>query len=272
MTKRLISFIVVLLAFLPLFSQSLVPVSGKVDNGYNFWFYTPKEALEEPADSFPLVIYLHGRSLNGTNLETVKKYGTITALDRGREIEAFVIGPQNPGGFWKPEKLMNTVDYVCENFNVDTDRIYVLGMCLGGYGALDFAATYPDRIAAAIGVSGGAYVKDISGLAEMPVWLIHGTNDASVPVSESDKVANKVREAQEDEIDRLAYSRLNGVNHSKTVRIFYNSETYDWLLSHSLSTPGRPVTPPEELNEEYFGKSYNGLSRGKSSSNGKKQK
>ena len=131
----------------PVFSQDLVPMRGKIKDGYDFWLYEPK-GWDVDTIQKPLVLFLHGASLCGRNLDRVRRYGTLDALDRGRMIDAFVLAPQNPGGALKPSKIMDVVNWVSDNFQVDTNRIYVLGMSLGGYGTIDFAATYPDKIAA----------------------------------------------------------------------------------------------------------------------------
>ena len=55
----------------------------------------------------PLVIFLHGRSLCGNDLNKVLRYGTIDAVQGGRKIDAYIIAPQNPGTFWNPDKIIN---------------------------------------------------------------------------------------------------------------------------------------------------------------------
>lgn len=250
-----------LLAISTSFAAGLESFTGKVKNGYNYWFYTPEEADVEGGK--PLVIFLHGRSLCGSDLNKVKRYGTIDALEKGREIDAFVLAPQNPGESWNPAKIMNVVEHVCAENNIDTDRIYVLGMSLGGYGAIDFAATYPDRIAAAIGMCGGATVKNLDGLASMPLWIIHGTADSAVPVSASDKVVQAVKNAQKDGVNRLQYDRVPGMNHSKPARVFYKQEVYDWLFSHSLKHEGRPIAPTVTVNDDFFKNAYSNMKSSK---------
>ena len=58
----------------------------------------------------------------------MKRYGTIDALQKGRMLDAYVVAPQNPGGSWKPDKVMKLVDWAEANYNVDADRVYVIGM------------------------------------------------------------------------------------------------------------------------------------------------
>lgn len=234
---------------------------GKVKDGYNFWLYTPASAAaDNDSTGTPLLIFLHGASLCGKNLDRVKRYGTIDAISMGRELDAYVVAPQNPGGAWSPRRIMNIVDYIEKNHRIDTTRIYVLGMSLGGYGTLDLAATYPDRIAAAIAMCGGASVTDLSGLSRLPLWIIHGTGDRAVTVAQSDRVVEAVN-AGRDSSDtvRLTYDRIKGMNHSRPARLFYRKEIYDWLLSHSLTDSLRAAKPTFPLTEQVFQSAYDGL-------------
>ena len=167
----------------------------QVKSGYNFRLYTPDATLDDEVEAKPVIIFLHGASLCGNNLSRVKRYGTIDAIEKGLRPDAYVIAPQNPGGAWNPEKIMNVFDYVADNHNVDYDRVYVIGMSLGGYGSIDLAATYPDQIAAAMAFCGGGSVKDLSGLTDVPLWIVHGTADRAVSVSQSDKVVASIKAA-----------------------------------------------------------------------------
>lgn len=220
-------------------AQKLTTNVGKVADGYNFWLYTPDPAGKE-IQKKPVVIFLHGASLCGRDLNKVRRYGTISALEKGRKIDAYVIAPQNPGGAWKPTKIMNILKYVSSLHNVDPDRVYVLGMSLGGYGTIDFAAAYPDKVAAAIGMCGGSTSKNLGNLNDVPLWIIHGTGDRAVSVRESDKVVAGMRAAN-GSTPRLVYDRIPGMNHSQPARMFYLKETYDWLFAHSLKDKNRSI-------------------------------
>lgn len=263
MKSLIYSLLVIITLLLPTssFASKIEAKYGAATNGYNFWFYQPDGATDEVAK--PVVVFLHGASLCGNDLNKVKRYGTISAIEKGRNIDAFVVAPQNPGGAWKPSKVMNVVDWVCENYNVDESRIYVLGMSLGGYGAIDVAATFPDRIAAAMSFCGGGTNKHIENLNEVPLWIVHGTGDRSVSVNESDKVVSKMK-AHDPKAPRLHYDRVPGMNHSQPARFFYLDESYDWLLSHSLNDKGRPVNPKFDITGASL-HAYSGLNHSKKS-------
>lgn len=218
----------------------------------------------------PVVIFLHGASLCGTDLNRVRRYGTIHAIESGRDMDAYVIAPQNPGGSWNPQKVMALVDWLGQQHDIDRNRIYVLGMSLGGFGAIDMAATYPDKIAAAIGMCGGATVSNLEGLDEIPLWIIHGTADRAVAVSQSDKVVNAIKRV-DPFTQRLIYDRVPGMNHSQPARMFYKPETYKWLFSHSLEDLGRPVSPGFDVSPNALRDSYKGLTIKKSGTSTKKK-
>ena len=230
----------------------------EVAGSYNFWFYNP-EKEENVNARHPLLVFLHGASLCGTNLEKVKRYGPMEALQRGRVIDSYILAPQNPGGSWNPEKIMKLIEWAEQNYSVDSDRIYVYGMSLGGYGTLDMCATYPDRIAAGMAMCGGATVKDLSGLSKLPMWIIHGTADKDVPVSVSDRLVAAIKAAEDD--SRLIYTRMKGVDHGRPARVFYLRETYDWLFSHSLKDKGRPVNRNIKITTETLHNAYKDLGR-----------
>ena len=145
-----------------------------------------------------------------------------------------------------------------------------MGMSLGGYGTLDFAAAYPDRVAAAIAICGGATKRDLGVLNKVPLWIIHGTGDAAVPVSQSDKVVNEMR-AADPHTPRLIYDRIPGMNHSQPARVFYMADTYDWLLSHSLKDVGRPVGKAFDVSAQ-MGSAYKGLNMSRSRTKSKATK
>ncbi len=259
MIKRLSILILLFTLFASTLSAAKISSHrGKVKDGYNFWLVEPDDSMEAK----PVFIFLHGASLCGNNLNKVRRYGTLDAVEKGRNLDAYVIAPQNPGGSWNPAKIMNILKWVEDWYNVDYDRIYVLGMSLGGYGAIDFAATYPDDIAAAMALCGGGTVRDLSTLNDVPLWIVHGTADRAVSVQQSDKVVQAMKKA-DGSTPRLIYDRIPGMNHSQPARLFYLQETYDWLLSHSLKDSNRPTSKKFQITNDLMRKAYSGLSSGK---------
>lgn len=199
-----------------------------VKNGYNFWLYNP---VSSDSVERPLIIFLHGNSLCGSDLNRVRRYGCIDAVQKGMKIDAYIIAPQNPGGAWKPSRVKNIVDWVQTNYAVDTNRVYVVGMSLGGYGTLDYAGTYSSSVAAAVALCGGSTLKNVDSLARVPLWIMHGTADRAVSIKESKRVVDALKSKGDTSL--LRFDAMAGLSHSALARVFYLPELYDWLFSHS---------------------------------------
>lgn len=245
-----------LLLSLSVSGQELVSYREAVNDGYNFWVYTPPNYNPSEGNK-PVLLFFHGASLCGHDLNKVLRYGPVNAISRGRNIDAVIVVPQNPGGAWRPQKAMNVLNWVQKHYAVDTNRIYVLGMSLGGYGTIDFAATYPEKVAAAMALCGGGSGNEYCGLNDVPLWILHGTADRDVGIKESQKVINAMQRCGSS--DRLIFTKLKGVNHSRPARAFYIDETYDWLFSHHLNDPGRPVNHDYTISPYTLSHAYSNL-------------
>ena len=193
---------------------------------YPFWINVP---ANEKAEKQPVLIFLHGKSLSGTDLNRVKRYGVLRAMERGRKIPAIVIAPQLAKGSWNPDKVLEILEYVQKNYNTDNSRIYVCGMSLGGYGTLHFAGKHADKITAAVAICGGGNIADGCNLATIPLWIQHGDKDFIVPISESEKVVNAIRKCKKKA--NLIFTVIKGGNHSSVEQLFHEDAMYDWLFA-----------------------------------------
>ncbi len=208
----------------------IAAMRNKVDDGYNFWLYAPNEYYDYDDELFPVVIFLHGKSLCGNDMNRSRKYGVINALEMGLHIEALAIAPQNPGGSWKPDKISRILDWVLENYRADPYKVYVIGMSLGGYGTMDFVETYPEKVTAAMALCGGTTLRDVQGLGTLPFWIMHGTADQAINISQSKKVVSDLQNAGNDRL--LRYDWIPGASHGALSRIFYLQQTYEWFFQH----------------------------------------
>ena len=257
-----LAFVVCLLSSGNVAAQGTDLLSAKknvIPGGYNFWVYTPEDYYYTQ-ESTPLVLFLHGASLCGRDMNRALRYGTVAAIKMGREIPALVITPQNPGGAWNPKKLNDILEWLDENdYAYDHGRIYVLGMSLGGYGTLDFVGTYPEKVAAAMALCGGCTLKDQSKMGDALLWIIHGTADKAVSVRESQTVVNRMKQA--GITDRLRYDWLPGASHGALARYFYTWKTYEWLFSHSLRDPDRPVNRTVSISQTDLNQAYRDMEK-----------
>jgi LysM repeat protein/dienelactone hydrolase len=255
--KRILIITMFLAASLVAKGQKLFDYSDVISNGYDFLVYLP-ESYENSQEEFPVVLYLHGKSCTGTDINMVTKYGTITALRKGVDVNAIVIAPQVEiyKNGWEPKKVMEVVDYVTSNFRVDKNRMYVFGMSMGGSGTYKVIAAYPDKFAAAITMCGTCWV-DIKPIAKVPLWVIHGVDDTATPFSRSTDFLKKMEAA--NTTSRLRYSWLEGCGHSILARVYMLEKVYKWLFKHSLTDEGRPISMEYDVTSDDLHNLYKNL-------------
>lgn len=207
------------------FSQ-LQKVIGKTE--YPFWLSLPADSVL--ASKPPVLIFLHGRSLSGDDLNKVKRYGVIHEIENGRKINGIVFAPQlKMGQSWEPDKIRAVLEYVQSQYNTDSARVYVAGMSLGGYGTLHFAGKYPELCAGAVALCGGGNPSDACGLATIPLWIQHGKLDKAVPISESENMVEAIRKCNGG--THLTYKVYDKWGHGELERVFRTDEMYQWLFS-----------------------------------------
>ncbi len=260
--KKLLTIILFVAANLCLTAQTnytFISHHNVVKDGYNFWVSVP-DTYDEQKGDMPVVLFLHGASLCGNDLNRVRKYGCLDAISMGRDINAIIIAPQNPGGAWNSFKVLNILNWVTKQYAVDTNRIYLIGMSLGGFGTIEFLANHGEKIAASMELCGGTIRKDLCKLNQVPLWIIHGTADKAVPVSRATEIQEAMRKCGSTDLLRL--DKWAGVNHGALARLFYLKATYDWLFSHSKADNPRQVNKDIKLKSSDMADAYKDINRG----------
>ncbi|MGM1429472.1 prolyl oligopeptidase family serine peptidase [Sphingobacterium lactis] len=225
MTKHLLLTLSLLLCVA--FGSSAQLKSYKSKSGYSYWVRTPTNL--KPTDKLPVIIFLHGRSLSGHDLNRVKRYGVLRAIERGKDLDAIVIAPQTSNG-WNPDKVIEVLDKVLKDYPADEQRVYVCGMSMGGYGTMDVAGKYPDRIAAAVAICGGGTKSYACNLTQVPLWIQHGSADTAVPASESKKIYNAIKKCDKNADATLTI--IPGGTHGSVERLFHGEKIYDFMFRY----------------------------------------
>lgn len=213
---------------------------------YHYLVYYPDGYKENPNKKYPLIMFLHGRSIQGRDLEKVKSYGVIYEILRGLKIDFVVVAPQCQNG-WNSDKLIEVLDYAEKTYRIDKKKVYLTGMSMGGYGAWYLAGAYPDRFAACIPVAGGGKVSDAKNLKNLPLWVFHGVKDVPVPVEESRKMVKAIR-AEGNK--RVEYTERKDWDHGAAVHTFAMPEIYEWFLKYErgglIEEPEPPLVVVDE--------------------------
>ena len=225
--KRIVIVLAVILSFTAFSAQAQLK-AVKAKSGYSYWVRVPKDVKAK--EKLPVIVFLHGRSLSGHDLSRVKRYGVLRAIERGKDLDAIVVAPQTSNG-WDPDKVVNVLDEVLEDYPADRHRVYVCGMSMGGYGTLDVAGKYPDRFAAAVAICGGGTVSYACNLTQVPVWIQHGSADTAVPASESKKIYNAIKKCNKNADATLTI--IPGGTHGSVERLFHGEKIYDFMFKYS---------------------------------------
>lgn len=219
----------ILALFIGLISLNLgaQPLAILDQTSYQFWVNEPSTLQEKN----PLVIFLHGRSLSGTNIDRVKRYGPLRGIEKGLKLPAYLVAPQLPSGAWNPDKVDEIVAYMIEHYAIDESKIYVTGMSLGGYGTMKYASKYANRLAAAIAMCGGGENRDACNLTSLPIKLIHGDKDFIVPLKESKNIMNAIKKCNANAPVELEV--VKGGNHGSVEDLYRHIALYNWLFEHT---------------------------------------
>ena len=113
-----------------------------------------------------------------------------------------------------------------EKYNVDSNRVYLTGLSMGGYGTWFTAMARPDLFAAIAPVCGGGMAWNAGVLKDIPIWTFHGVEDGTVSVVQTDEMVEQLKNIGAD----VKYSRIDGVGHNVWENA-YNKELIEWLLS-----------------------------------------
>jgi len=204
------------------------PLMAEKSKTYPYLAYLPDGYNKSNAKAWPLIIYLHGSSCKGNNLERLKKYGPPFYLERGMDVDAIVISPQCPSnknwtaGAWFESFYKELKD----KYNIDPSRVYLTGMSLGGFGTWDIASRYPEYFAAIMPLCGGGQTRMVETLKDIPTWVFHGEVDKKVSLKRSEQMVGALNNIG----SRPKFSVLKGQGHG--IQKVYSDQTiYKWLLS-----------------------------------------
>lgn len=179
---------------------------------------------------WPLILYLHGASLRGDNIDKVKKYGLPRKIDSEGDFPFLVLSPQCPPhqGWRDAGWMIDLLDKIIAEYAVDPKRVYLTGVSLGGGGTWYWAGKHPDRFAAIAPLCGYGDPEQAETLKDVPVWVFHGEKDRVVPVSVSEEMVNALRKAGGE----VKFTKFPKAGHSIVEEVYSDDSLYKWFLKH----------------------------------------
>ncbi|MEM7395658.1 MAG: prolyl oligopeptidase family serine peptidase [Verrucomicrobiota bacterium] len=207
-------------------------VADEMDNlNHRYWLYLPKRYETQKDRKRPLIIYLHGSSRRGRDIQQVKANGLPPVLDTKDDFEFVVASPQALSKYpwqrcWRPDDLTRLLDHLLKKYRIDPDRVYLTGLSMGGYGVWACIGEHADRFAAAAPICGGGDPSKAKAIGDLPVWAFHGEDDYVVPIRRSREMVDAIKAAG----GKARLTSYPGVGHDSFTRTYANPELYSWFL------------------------------------------
>lgn len=213
--------------------QTLKLPDGK---SISYLLYLPRDYTGE-GKNWPLMLFLHGRGESNGPLSVVRKWGPPKRLDLGEHLSYIVVSPQCPReSFWSREDqqalLLQLLDHLAGSLKVDSDRVYLTGLSMGGFGSWRLAADHPGRFAAVVPVCGAGDPADGEKLKNLPIWVWHGTEDRAVPYAKSVEMVEAIKAAGGTNV---LFTTLHHIGHVSWEAAYTAPDLYDWLDKQTVS-------------------------------------
>ncbi len=225
-----------LLALLLLGGHCQAQTAAKPKAKYPYLLYLPED-YDAGKARYPLLGYLHGGSQKGTDLNKLKAYGPPQLVDQGRDFPFIIASPQCPEGkYWSTDDWFAALyaDLVAR-YRVDKRRVYVTGISMGGYGAWQAAADYPETFAAVVPLCGGLNDSaQVCRVKRIPVWTFHGTQDDVISIGETEKLVRGLGRCN----GRVTFTRLENEGHAIQY-LYERDDLYEWMLNQKKRRPAR---------------------------------
>ncbi|MDU1892195.1 MAG: prolyl oligopeptidase family serine peptidase [Dysgonomonas sp.] len=216
------------LLFIPLVVFAQQTSHKIVINEMNYLLYLP-DGYDADSTQWPMMVFLHGVGECGDDVDKIKVHGPPKLIEQGKKFPFIVVSPQAPERGWRPDFIRKLILNLSENYRVDSDRIYLTGLSMGGFGTWQTAQSYPEMFAAILPICGGGSPDRVYGLQHMPVWCFHGDSDDVVNISNSQKMIDALKPLNNPNVKFTVYP---GVKHDSWTQTYSNDEIYDWMLSH----------------------------------------
>jgi predicted peptidase len=230
-------------------SYEAVSWESPSDETFNYRWRAPDKMKK--GEKYPLLFFLHGAGGRGDdNKRQLNDAGGVKAFAKqgvSSKRKSYVFAGQVPNGqrwvdvHWntlehkmpKASKSMAMALEVLEKFvankknQVDRDRIYVMGLSMGGYGTWDAIQRRPQLFAAAVPICGGGDKSLGQKIAKLPIWAWHGDKDGVIKASRSRDMIDAIKAAG----GAPKYTEIKGRGHNAWTDVWNSDELWNWLYS-----------------------------------------
>ena len=249
--------------------QVAVPLagSGVTNCGGYYEFLPPTYATTK--DSFPLLISIHGIGELGNGTTNLPKIldngipkmiaaGTFpTSVVSGGKSYSFIVASPQFINIPSPVDILSLINYLKKKYRINTNRIYVTGLSMGGGCTEDFASaadSYANIPAAVVAIAGNMNPRLITNAPnviaknDVPVWFLHNENDPTVPSQYSKDWVAMIDAYKPATTVIPKLTIFNSSGHDAWTKAYDPSyredgmNVYEWMLQYAKGAAA-PTTP-----------------------------
>ena len=228
-----------------------IMVEGKTRT-YPYQLHRPAGLAKD--EQAPLVVFLHGAGERGrNNTDQLRHFPERFVREKHlTRHDAYLLAVQCPkkeawvniDKRWEGEPdfqnpspailaVAEAIRKIVKDERIDTSRIYLTGLSMGGFGSWDLAARHPEWFAAVVPICGGGAAATADRLTGLPIWAFHGSSDEVVPERQSRVMIEAIRSKG----GRPAYTVLPGVRHDSWHHAYGPEGAMSWMFSQVRPGP-----------------------------------
>lgn len=181
----------------------------------------------------PLIVYLHGSGKRGSDPNLIKTNGLPKILEDQPDFPFVVLSPQCPTNrhwVFLAVEFYALLNDILNRYPVDSLRVYLTGLSMGGTGTWHFAAHAQGYFAAIAPLCADGYRRLAERLTHTPIWAFHGELDDVVPVERTKTLVETVNQLG-GEARLTTYPDLK---HEIDAVTYANPDLYTWFLQYQL--------------------------------------
>ncbi|MRG48088.1 phospholipase [Chitinophaga sp. SYP-B3965] len=189
--------------------------------------YMPDKYRRRSTKRWPVLFFLHGKGERGDDLSKARIAGVPEIL--GHDLPFILIVPQCKlsAPTWEVASLDSLYEDVKRSYPIDTNRVYLTGLSMGGYGTWIWASAHPERFAAIVPIAGyGLSRLNPCGMKALPIRTFHNTDDPTIQVSETRKIVQAVKACGNTQI---YYTETPTGGHDSWTRAYKDPALFTWL-------------------------------------------
>ena len=201
------------------------------ESGLGYFLHLP--IRDKNREKLPTILFLHGSAEKGAELSSIKSQALPNIVSKDPDFPFITIMPQCPqNSNWQSQvqNLRSLLLEVGRLYPINRDRIYLTGISMGGAGVWKLAAHHPDLFAALAPCCGYGDPLWADRLKKIPSWVFHGARDPLVPVHNSEKMVEALKELN----GNVRLTIYPQAEHDCWTETYNNPELYRWFLEQSL--------------------------------------